>query len=125
MNIMPNWMTFDDIEGVRTRRYFIDSSGKRETNQFTYYQPFWLHFRYRHQVDDHNNRRHVTIYLDSTLSTLFWPDLNLDWNLAVSEVNVDLTLCHFQKYGVVQPSLDFRRALAIYFLENKFGVELE
>ena len=42
----------------------------------------------------------------------------------VSRVNTDLASGHFQDYGVVQPSMDFWRALAIEFLDNKIGVEL-
>ena len=55
MKIWVSWMALDELEGAITRRYFIDSSGEKETKQFTYWQPFGLHFRYRHQVDDHNN----------------------------------------------------------------------
>ena len=35
MKIMETWTTLDELEGARTRRYFIDSSGTKETNQFT------------------------------------------------------------------------------------------
>ena len=52
MNIMVSWMTLDELEGAKTRRYFIDRSGTKETKQFTYRQPFGIHFRYRHQVYD-------------------------------------------------------------------------
>ena len=47
MKAMTSWMTLDELEGARTRRDFIDSSGTKETKQFTYRQPFGLHFRYR------------------------------------------------------------------------------
>ena len=32
MKIMASWMTVDELEGARTRRYFIDSSGTKEAN---------------------------------------------------------------------------------------------
>ena len=63
MEIMMSWMTLDELEGACARRHFKDRSGKKETNKFTYRQPFGLHFRYGHQVDDQNNWRHVPIYL--------------------------------------------------------------
>ena len=63
MNIMAIWMTIDESEGARTSRYFIDSSGMKETKLFTYRQPFGLHFRYMHQVGSKNNWRHAPIYL--------------------------------------------------------------
>ena len=96
----------------------------KETKQFIYQQPFGLHFRYRHQVDDHNNRRHAPIYLESKWAAKFCSDNNFAWYLYVSEVNTALVSGQFQNNGVVQPSLDFWSALAIECLENKIGVEL-
>ena len=125
MKIMASWITLDELEGVRTRRDFIDSSGMKETKQFTYWQPFGIHFRYRHQVDNHNNQIHAPISLERIWATRFWPDRNFSWYLAVLEVNTALASGHFQNYGAVQPSLDFRRGLAIDCLENTIGVELE
>ena len=40
------------------------------------------------------------------------------------EVNTSLASGHFQNDGVVQPSLDFWRSLAIECLENTIGFEL-
>ena len=42
----------------------------------------------------------------------------------MSEVNTALASCHIQNDGVVQPSLDFMKYLAIKCLENTTGVEL-
>ena len=33
--IMYSWMTLDELEGASTRRYLIDSSGKKDTKKFT------------------------------------------------------------------------------------------
>ena len=66
MNIVASWITLDELEGARTRRYFIESSGTNDTKQFTHRQPFGVHFRYRHQVDSNNNRRHAPMYLEGT-----------------------------------------------------------
>ena len=33
--IMASWMTLDKLEGAGTRRYFIDSSGTKDTKHFT------------------------------------------------------------------------------------------
>ena len=55
MKIMVSFMTLGELEGARIRRYFIDSSGTKETEKFTYRQTFGIHFIYRHQVDNHNN----------------------------------------------------------------------
>ena len=112
MKIMASWMTRDALEGAGTRRYFKDRSGTKETNQFTYRQPFGIHFRYIHQLDDHNNWIHAPISLESTSATKLWPDCNFDWYLALSEVNTYLASGRFQNDGVVQPSLYFWIALA-------------
>ena len=56
--------------------------------------------------------------------TKFWPDHNFAWYLAVSEFNTDLVSGYFQNYGIVQPSLDFLRALAIECFYNTIWVEL-
>ena len=42
----------------------------------------------------------------------------------MSEVNTDIESGHFKNDGVVQPSLDFRKALAIECLDNTIGIEL-
>ena len=42
----------------------------------------------------------------------------------MSEVNTDLASGPFQNYGVLQPSLDFWRCLAIECFDNTIGVEL-
>ena len=63
MKIMASWVMIDELEGARTRGYFIDSSRKKEANQFTYWKPFLFHFRYLHQVDKHNNWKHAPISL--------------------------------------------------------------
>ena len=63
MKIIAGWIKLDILEGARIRRYFIDSSGTKETKQFTYRKPFGINFRYINQVDDHNNWRHAPIYL--------------------------------------------------------------
>ena len=66
MKIMVSWMTLDELEGARKRRYFIDISGTKETKKFTYRHPFGIYFIYRHQVNNHNNQIHVTISLERT-----------------------------------------------------------
>ena len=89
MKIMASWMTLDVLDGASTRRYFLDRSGTKDTKQFTYRQPFGINFRYRHQLDDHNNWRHAQIFLERIWATKFWPDRNFSWYLAVLEVNTD------------------------------------
>ena len=113
MKIMEIWMKSYDLEGARTIRSFIDRSRTKGTKQFTYHYTFGINFRYRHQVDYHNNMRHATFSLKRTWSNKFWPDSNFAWYLAVLEVNTDLASGHFQNDGVVQPGMYFWRVLEI------------
>ena len=83
INILAIWMTLDELEGERTRRYSIDIIGKKETKQFTYQHPFGIHFRYIHQVGNKNNWRHTPIYLERTWTTKFWSGRNFAWYIAV------------------------------------------
>ena len=62
MSIMVSWITLDKLEVTRKRRDFIDSSGTKETKQYTYSNTSGIHFRYIIQVDKQNNWRHVPIY---------------------------------------------------------------
>ena len=84
MNILASCMEFDELEGAKTRRYFIYSSEMKENNNFTLRHPFRIHFRYSHQVYEHNNQRHAKVYLERTWATKFWTDRNFNWYLSVS-----------------------------------------
>jgi hypothetical protein len=99
MKIMATWMTLDELPEANTRRDYIGRDGQSLVKLFKYRQPFGLHFRYCHQVDDHNNRRHAPISVERTWATKFWPDRNFAWYLAVSEVNTALADGHFRQEG--------------------------
>ena len=60
MKIMCKWMTLDDFEGGQSRRYYLVDVVKT-TKTFCYKYPFGIHYKFRHQVDDNNNRRHSNI----------------------------------------------------------------
>ena len=124
MKIMANWVAFDESEGTKTGRDFIQSSGTKDMKQFTYQQPFGLNFIYITQVGDHNNQIHAPISLERTWATKFWPDCKFAWYLTVLEFNTALASVHFQNDGVVQTSLYFRRGLVIQCLENTIWFEL-
>ena len=66
MKIMVSWMTLDELEGARTRRYFIDRSGTKDMKQFKYRKPFGNNFRYIHQVYNHNKQINASIHLGRT-----------------------------------------------------------
>ena len=61
MKIMASWTTLDELEGARTSRYFIDRSGTKDINDFTYRQILGIHFIYIHQGENHINWIHAPI----------------------------------------------------------------
>ena len=107
MKIMTICMTLGELEGAKTRRDLIESSGTKEMKQFKYRHPFGIHFRYSHLVENHNNWGHTPIYLERTQANKFCLDHNVLWYLAVLEVNTALASGHFKNDWLVQPSLDF------------------
>ena len=89
IKIMCKWMTLDGFEGGQTRQdYIVD--GVEKTNTFCYKQPFGVHYKFRHQVDDNNNRQYSSILVYITWDTKFWGYRNCAWYLATSAVNTNL-----------------------------------
>ena len=82
-----------------------------------------MHYKFRHQVDDKNNRPNFPISVERTYATTFWEDRNCAWNLATSEVNTNLAWGHFQQDGKVDATLDFWRKLADECLVNSIEVD--
>ena len=69
MKIMATWMTLEELDGADTRREYKGRDGESLVRLFKYCHPFGLHFLYRHQVDDHKNRRHAPISIERTWAT--------------------------------------------------------
>ena len=97
MKIMATCMTLEELDGADTRQEYKGWYGESLARLFKYCHLFGLHFRYRHQVDDQNNRRHAHISIERTWATKFWPDRNFAWYLAVTEVNTALADGNFRK----------------------------
>ena len=66
IKIMESWMKPDELDGENKRSGFMEISGTKETEQLTYHYKFGINFRYRHQLDHHNNMRHAPISLERT-----------------------------------------------------------
>ena len=109
MKIMATWMTLEELDGADTRQKYKGRDGEYLARLFKYLQPFGLHFRYLHQVDDHNNKRHDPISIQRTWANKFWPNRSFAWYLDVTEVNTALSDGHFRKGGHLIPTLKFRR----------------
>ena len=119
--IMYNWITLDKFEGRQTQRCYL-VNGIKTTKTLCYEQPFGMHYKFIHQVDDKNNRQHLPILVERTWTDKFWEDRNCAWYLATSEVNINLAWGHFRQNGKVDATLDFWRKLSYESLVNWIGV---
>ena len=100
--------------------YRNDSSGNQKS--FNYTECFANHFKYRHNIDDHNNLRHATPSIESTWLTQRWAIRVFSFLLAISEVNTFLSFRFFvwsQNPSIPKLSLlEFRRKLAVQLIDN-------
>ena len=122
MKIMSTWTTLEELDRAETRLEYKGGDGESLTRLFKSCQTFGFHFCYRHQVDEHNNRRHASISIERTWETKFCPDINFAWYLAVTEVNTALANGHFHKGGKFIPTFQFHRKLAHEMTENTIGL---
>ena len=118
--LMTKYGTFEPMD-KRTRRKF-KRAGVMETKEFMYTEVVANIFLYQHKVDDNNNMRHESIYIEKTWATKYWPDRCFAWYLAVSEVNTNYARAYFQDSSDTLPQLEFMRRLAKELLENTMGI---
>ena len=84
-----------------------------------YTEPFYLHFRYRHAVDDHNNLRHQVPSLEETWTSCCWACHVFAFLLAVTEVNAYLTVRYFVwTQEEMMTLIEFRHQLAWAPIKN-------
>lgn len=120
MQMMSTYGTSEEMQAAGTRHSFTNDSGELTTKQFNYTEVYANHYCYRHQVDDHNNRRHSPVSLERTWATKYWPHRCFAHFLAVTEVNTNLACGYFSEQKKVLPTMEFRRILSTQMLENEF-----
>ena len=116
MKIMASFGTLEENVDHKTRRVY-QKNGQQVTKTFSYIEPISNHFKYRHQIDDHNNRRHAPISIEKTWATKHWPDRNFAWFIAVTEVNANHACAYFRGTEII-PQLEFRKNLAWEMINN-------
>ena len=77
IKIIATQTAMDDLEGGGIIRKWKDANYVSVTKYFVYRKPFGMHFRFRHKVDDNNNRCHTTISIEQTRDTNFGVCQNL------------------------------------------------
>jgi hypothetical protein len=122
MKIMATGGSLIEMPDGGTSRTFKQSNGTNTTIQFNYREPFYNHFRYRHQIDDHNNRRHSPLSFEECWATHQWPVRVFAFLLAVSEVNAKLafTYFHHDSNKTNDDMIGFRRKLVQALLQNEW-----
>ena len=117
--IMSTHSALNEVDDHATRRTFENQAGEQETKNLKYTEPFSLHYRYRHQIDDHNNRRHSPISLEETWAPKRWENRVFAFLIAVTEVNA-YRMRVYLKPGYTSPHLKFRRALVMKCINNPY-----
>lgn len=109
MKIMTTYGTLQEMGDGETKRTIGDGANKKQAS-FKYTEVFYNHFKYRHHIDDHNNRLHGSgVSIEHTWGTKYWPDHSFDWFLSVSEVNANLARAHFVHSENVMQQVIFRK----------------
>ena len=92
--------------------------------RFSYTLSYDWHFRYRHEVGDHNNLRHALTSLEDTCGTDRWVIRVFTFLLAITEVNVFCVLRSFVFVGRLVRHLptyhEFRRKFAWMLIDNEY-----
>ncbi|KAI2509710.1 Transposase IS4 [Fragilaria crotonensis] len=119
MKLMSTYGALKTIDDARTHRSVTDENGQRVNKSFCYTEPYVNHFKYRHQVDDHNNLRHSPISLEMSMNTKDWKIRVFMFLMAIVEVNARLAYTFFNKLDSTPNQLEFRQQLAKELLNSQ------
>ena len=69
MKLMATYGALVEIDRSKTLRSLTAAHGEKFIKSFNYTEPFHNHFKFCHQVDDHNNSRHSPLSLEERWAT--------------------------------------------------------
>ena len=69
MKLMATYGALIEIDGSKTLRLLTAVNGEKFIKSCNYAEPFHNHFKFCHQVDDHNNSRHSPLSLEERWAT--------------------------------------------------------
>ncbi len=122
MMMMATYGNMQEVpEGNAKRTY--KNGDQTTTTTFKYTTPFYNHFKFRHQVDDHNAKRHAPISVEDCLGARRWDVRQFSFLLALTEVNVKLGIEYGMSDDKITPMLAFRKRLAKSLIFNPWFVE--
>ena len=119
MKLMSTYGAAIEMDEDTTQRS-ITEHGVKVTKTFKYTETFFNHFKYRHQVDDHNNLHHSPISLEESVSTKDWKIRVFTFIIAIVEVNGRLAWSRFGEKPTITQIEEFRRHLAKERLDFSF-----
>lgn len=101
-------------------------NGQKKSTSFKYHEPFYLHFNYRHIIDDHNNLRHAVPSVEETWVTTCWALCVLQFLMAIMDINMYLCMrCFVWDENENMALLEFRRARTWELINNLDMIEIE
>lgn len=115
--LMSNYGTIERLGDFRPREWVEDGTTRHAT--FKYPEIVYRHYKNRHQVDNHNNRRHQPISLEEVWGTKHWPHRVFAFLLAVTEGNMFL-MNKTLNAQAEDSILAFRRSFAAELLNNPY-----
>ena len=120
MKLMTTYGSRIEVDDGWTQQN-VTEDGRQVKKRFKYHEPFYNQFKYRHQVDDHNNLRHLPISLETSLNSKDWKIRVFSFILALVEVNARLAYAYFSASEPMN-QIEFRRKLAKELLDYSFQV---
>ncbi len=96
IKLMSTCVALRSVEEGKTQQSVIENE-QRVNKSFHYTEHFFNHFKFCHQVDDHNNLRHSTISLEERISSKDWKIRVFMFILALVEVNAWLAVAFITK----------------------------
>ena len=88
---------------------------------FEHAEPFLNNFKYRYQVDDHNNLRHSPISLEESLSFKYWDVRVFTFILVLVKVKTRVATAYFTQSKTAAPQLEFCRQLEKELIDNSYS----
>ena len=118
MMLMPTFGALKEVDsGDTARTVMVDGKPVRTT--FKYHEPFYNHFKFCHQVDDHNNQHHSPISFEETWMTKDWRHRVFAFIIAITEVNARIAYAHFNQL-LSMSQFEFRCKLAKELIDMSF-----
>ena len=97
MKLMARYGALVEIDGSKILRSLTAVNGEKFIKSFNYTESFHNHFKFCHQVDDHNNSRNSLLPLGRSWATEDWKHYVFSFIIFLVEVNARLSHGYFKE----------------------------